>query len=653
MKNGSYTRLLTSLAARLNTRPATGRVAETTKVKEITMFSKPTMRQLAVFCIFLIFYPGRVLGQQPTTPLPGMPPGTTNGGGVTKSGKKYDYRKVEPDKITYFHVLRTREEIDAYLKLQASIPNPDPGMVELANMPWHIMSTPWRTDPVTIKGGPLSGVPPTPTQMEELLAALPRLGLSEAGQREFAEKLAKGQCIERSFLDPARFVSMVNGTSVNQKLEVPAELAKGTKSCEFFLESDSLVLNLVYICGNYGFVFMEVWWEANPGTPEILTPTTLTCTITPAEATLSSPSESAVFNLTVTPPQKQEDMVIEWFRQTLSGTPAPLTRDVMRAEVPGSFLERSDVWVPIKSRVTVGRATAECESRMIVRSPSMRIPTPLPPKPGCASATLDKKSVTDRKTEVTITGDFTNLPAGVRFIPVVAVRQGNDEIEIARGKRDTKSVRFAVGRIPGLDLSNRADYQLSISLVNEATGEVVARCGGSLDTQLTFAPPAPPVVEEKCPECKIRAVSKDGKVTETSTLTLVADIIPAGVTITNSKFTARIPGKKDLVEFEKSGDNMTDIQPDMFPRDAKGKLVPAKYQIFYTAEYMKANGQICKISCFIEIPVGEKGWNKAWLLLLGLIGLAFLGGGKKKTATAAATSNCTPADVTAGKAGCY
>lgn len=215
---------------------------------------------------------------KPQTNSAAMPTGSTNGGGVTSSGRKYDYKKVEAGKITYFHVLRTREEIDAYIERQATANPGDDHWNRLKNLPWHVMQKQWREDPVT--SSPITSMPPTQKQLGELATAImDRLNLNSSAKEEFIAKIGSGECVGRNVLDPRRFVLMVNGTGTNEKLEAPAHLAAHTKSCEFFLESEPVVINLVFICGNFGYVFVDVWWETTPGTPGINEPPQ------PAEAT--------------------------------------------------------------------------------------------------------------------------------------------------------------------------------------------------------------------------------------------------------------------------------------------------------------------------------------------------------------------------------
>ncbi len=226
-----------------------------------------------ILALLMVTGPQSVLAQQPQTQLP-----TTlqNGGGVTASGRRYDYKKVEDGKVTYFHVLRTREEIDAYLQRQGNV---DPEMKRLADMDWTVMQHEWRRDPIT--STPIVNMPPTVNQQDELFEAIDkRLNLSAEAKEEFKKKIEAGACKPSKLLEPSRFVIMANGTGVNEKLEVPPELAARTQSCEFFIESEAVVINLVFICGNFGYVFVEVWFEttpSEPGTPPVTRPGFATC----------------------------------------------------------------------------------------------------------------------------------------------------------------------------------------------------------------------------------------------------------------------------------------------------------------------------------------------------------------------------------------
>ncbi len=220
--------------------------------------------------------------QRPASPAQvttttGLPAGYHQNGGVTPGGRHYDYKKVEGDKTTYLRVLRTREEIDRYLQEQAAVNLKDSDMQELAKAPWYVMKTHWRSDPVT--SSPITSIPPNPKQLSELNKAInERLVLSEKAKKEFKRKLTTGDCISRSSLDPARFVVMVNGTGTNIKIEVPEQLAKQTKSCEFFLESEPIVINLILICGNFGFTFTDVWFDVTtPPAEELKPPSEATC----------------------------------------------------------------------------------------------------------------------------------------------------------------------------------------------------------------------------------------------------------------------------------------------------------------------------------------------------------------------------------------
>lgn len=190
----------------------------------------------------------------------------TNGGGTTPAGTHYDYKKVTSEGTTYFRVLRSREEIDAFLVKQAQ-QIPTENNIRLREMAWTVMQHEWRRDPVTRQ--PITQFPPPAGQQAELVQAFKnRLGLSPEAADEFQAKLAGGNCIMHNSLDPTRMVVMVNGTGINEKMEVPAELAAKTRSCEFFLESVPVVINLVLICGNFGYDFVEYFFVANPKPPE-------------------------------------------------------------------------------------------------------------------------------------------------------------------------------------------------------------------------------------------------------------------------------------------------------------------------------------------------------------------------------------------------
>ena len=187
--------------------------------------------RIAVLCVVLAVFAAAF-----TASAQQVGPPVTNGGGVTASGRLYDYKKVENDKITYFRVLRTREEIDKYLVGQSEANRNNPGLVKQLNESWTVMEHEWRRDPVTKQ--PITKFPPPPDQQQELVEAFKaRLGLPAVAADEFQRKLAAGDCNLRQSLDPRRLVQMVNGTGVNDKFEIPEELAAKTRSCEFFLES--------------------------------------------------------------------------------------------------------------------------------------------------------------------------------------------------------------------------------------------------------------------------------------------------------------------------------------------------------------------------------------------------------------------------------
>jgi hypothetical protein len=233
---------------------------------------------LALILALLMVGPMPAIAQTPQPQPQTKPPSPfQNGGGVTASGRRWDYKKVEDGKVTYFHILRTREEIDEYLLRQG---NADPEMKKLAQMPWTMMEHEWRRDPVT--SAPIAKMPPTVQQQDELFEAIDkRLRLLSApAKEEFKRKIIAGVCKVSQSLDPRLFVIMINGTGTNEKLEVPPELANRTRSCEFFLESESVVINLVFICGNFGYVFAEVWFETTPtgtGIPPVSVPNPATC----------------------------------------------------------------------------------------------------------------------------------------------------------------------------------------------------------------------------------------------------------------------------------------------------------------------------------------------------------------------------------------
>lgn len=226
---------------------------------------KNTNRIALVLCVVLVMASAALAQQAPVT----------NGGGTTKSGRHYDYKKVEADKTTYFRVLRTREEIDTYIAGQAQANPGNEEFVKLRELRWTVMVHEWRKDPVTKR--PITEFPPPQDQQQELVEAfkarlqLPVESASEAAD-EFQRKLAAGDCNMHESLEPRRMIAMVNGTGANNKLEVPEGLAAKTKSCEFFLESVPVVINLVLICGNFGYDFVEVWWETNPTTSEVPPP---------------------------------------------------------------------------------------------------------------------------------------------------------------------------------------------------------------------------------------------------------------------------------------------------------------------------------------------------------------------------------------------
>src|SRR3989344_3357493 len=118
---------------------------------------------LALLMAALMFCQGTNLAQAQAVPQPQTQQQSVS----TEEPQRYDYKRTRDGGTDYYTVLKTKPEIDDKLQRERGISREH---AELADKHWTVMTTRWRTDPVT--STPITTMPPTPEQQSELFEAI-------------------------------------------------------------------------------------------------------------------------------------------------------------------------------------------------------------------------------------------------------------------------------------------------------------------------------------------------------------------------------------------------------------------------------------------------------------------------------------------------